>query len=72
MTEATQSGLDADLPDELDSIRAAHHMVLADAAERLGRSLADFTSHLVAVPWPVLASNLMLRWRLPQPKGATT
>ena len=72
MTEATQSGLDADLPDELDSIRAAHHMVLADATERLGRSLADFTSHLVAVPWPVLASNLMLRWRLPQPKGATT
>lgn len=72
MTESAGSGLDADLPDDLDGVRAAHHAVLADAAARLDRSLADFTTHLVAVPWPVLASNVMLRWRLPVRTGGST
>ena len=68
MTETAQSGLDADLPEELDSIRVAHHRVLTDAAARLGRSLADFQTCIVAVPWPTLSSNVMLRWRLPAAK----
>lgn len=69
MTESAQSGLDADLPEELDAIRIDHHAVLSEAADRMGRSLADFTTHLVAVPAPVLASNIMLRWLLPERKG---
>ena len=65
MTESAQCGIDADLPDELDSFRVPHHAVLADAADRLGRTLADFNTHIVAVPWPILSSNIQIQWRLP-------
>lgn len=65
MLESVRSGWRAALPRELGSIRAAHQDMLVDAALRLGRSIEDFVPHRLVVPWPMVASNLMLRWRLP-------
>ncbi len=69
MTEPVRSGLDAGLPDSLDGIRERHRDVRRIAAEQIGRTISDFTTHLVAIPSPVLSSNVMLRWRLPEPPG---
>jgi hypothetical protein len=66
MFETVESGLDVDLPEELEAVRRPHHEVLVDAAGGLGRTLADFSTHMVVVPWPVLSSNVMIRWRLPE------
>jgi len=67
MAEIVRSGSPVDLPDELRDHRERHRRILTFAAERLDRSLADFTAHQVVVPFPVLSSNLLLRWRLPSP-----
>lgn len=68
MAETVRSGLHVDLPSELRDTRAWHQSMLTYAARTVGRSLADFRAFQVAVPFPVLSSNLMLRWALPAPR----
>lgn len=65
MAESARRGARAGLPEELESIRVAHEDMLVDAARRVDRTIEDFEVHRLVVPWPMLASNLMLRWRLP-------
>jgi len=69
MAEVVRSGSPVDLPDELRDHRERHRRILTFAAEWLDRSLAEFTAHQVVVPFPVLSSNLLLRWRLPAPSS---
>jgi hypothetical protein len=70
MAEVVRSGLHVDLPNDLREARGAHQRLLTYAARTTGRSLADFTTHQLAVPYPVLSSNLLLRSILPPAPGA--
>ena len=65
MVELPESGIDADLPDELGDLREAHRAALEHASAGCDRSLADFTLHRLVVSHPPLSTNIRLRWRLP-------